>query len=60
MLLNKIGGRRLSALSLCTVVAFAPLSRVQADEPEVILATALLLTVSRTSPGRRRNLAQRQ
>ena len=36
MLLNKIGGRRLSALSLCLVVAFAPLSRVQADEPEVI------------------------
>ncbi|EPK7282796.1 TPA: L,D-transpeptidase [Citrobacter farmeri] len=36
MLLNKIGGRRLSALSLCLVVAFAPLSSVQADEPEVI------------------------
>lgn len=36
MLLNKIGGRRLSAMSLCLAVAFAPLSSVQADEPEVI------------------------
>ncbi|POT57899.1 L,D-transpeptidase [Citrobacter amalonaticus] len=36
MLLNKIWGRRLSAISLCLVVTFAPLFSVQADEPEVI------------------------
>ena len=36
MLLNKIGGRRFSAISLCLAVVFAPLSSVQADEPEVI------------------------
>ncbi|WP_436856894.1 L,D-transpeptidase [Citrobacter tructae] len=36
MLLNKFGGRRLSAMSLCLAVAFGPLFSVQADEPEVI------------------------
>lgn len=36
MLLNKICGRRLSAISLCLVVIFAPLFSVQADEPEMI------------------------
>ncbi|MDA8479225.1 L,D-transpeptidase [Citrobacter sp. Awk 4] len=36
MLLNKIYGRRLSAISLCLVVIFAPLFSVQADEPEMI------------------------
>lgn len=36
MLLNKIYGRRLSAVSLCLAVTFAPLFSVQADEPEMI------------------------
>lgn len=36
MLLNKFGGRRLSAMSICLAVAFGPLFSVQADEPEVI------------------------
>lgn len=58
MLLNKIGGRRFSAISLCLAVVFAPLSSVQADEPEVIPATALSLSVNRVSLSRRRNLAQ--
>ena len=29
-------GRRLSAISLCLAVTFAPLFNAQADEPEVI------------------------
>ena len=36
MLLNKICSRRLSAISLCLAVTFAPLFSVQADEPEMI------------------------
>lgn len=36
MLLNMMCGRRLSAISLCTAVTFAPLFNAQADEPEVI------------------------
>ncbi|MGG7447932.1 L,D-transpeptidase [Kosakonia oryzendophytica] len=36
MLLEKLYGRRMSALSLCLAFAFAPLFSVQADEPEVI------------------------
>ena len=37
MLLNKMCGRRLSAISLCLAVTFAPLFNAQADEPEMIL-----------------------
>ncbi|ELQ5082371.1 L,D-transpeptidase [Salmonella enterica] len=36
MLLNKICGRCLSAISLCLAVTFAPLFNAQADEPEMI------------------------
>lgn len=36
MLLNKTCGRRLSAISLCLAVTFAPLFNAQADEPEMI------------------------
>ncbi|HAV2021423.1 TPA: L,D-transpeptidase [Citrobacter koseri] len=36
MLLNKICSRRLSAISLCLAVTFAPLFSVLADEPEMI------------------------
>ncbi|WP_410682509.1 L,D-transpeptidase [Citrobacter braakii] len=36
MLLNKLCGRRLSAISLCLAVTFAPLFNAQADEPEMI------------------------
>lgn len=36
MLLNKLYGRRMSALSLCLTLAFAPLFSVQADEPEMV------------------------
>lgn len=36
MLLNKMCGRRLSAISLCLAVTFAPLFYAQADEPEMI------------------------
>ncbi|EQA8864734.1 L,D-transpeptidase [Citrobacter braakii] len=36
MLLNKMCGRRLSAISLCLAVTFAPLFNAQADEPEMI------------------------
>nr|WP_318382144.1 L,D-transpeptidase [uncultured Enterobacter sp.] len=36
MLLNKMKGRRMSALSLCLAFAFAPLFNAMADEPEVI------------------------
>lgn len=36
MLLEKLYGRRMSALSLCLAFAFAPLFSVQADEPEVV------------------------
>ncbi|MFS9417473.1 MULTISPECIES: L,D-transpeptidase [Citrobacter] len=36
MLLNKMYGRRLSAISLCLAVTFAPLFNAQADEPEMI------------------------
>lgn len=36
MLLNTIRGRRLSAMSLCLAVTFAPLFSAQADEPEMI------------------------
>jgi len=35
-MLQKLYGRRMSALSLCLAFAFAPLFSVQADEPEVI------------------------
>ena len=35
MLLNMMCGRRLSAISLCLAVTFAPLFNAQADEPEV-------------------------
>ena len=36
MLLNKMCGRRLSAISLCLALTFAPLFNAQADEPEMI------------------------
>ncbi|MGU3413711.1 L,D-transpeptidase [Enterobacteriaceae bacterium C23F] len=36
MSLEKLYGRRLSALSLCLMLAFAPLFSVQADEPELV------------------------
>ena len=36
MLRNKMCGRRLSAISLCLAVTFAPLFNAQADEPEMI------------------------
>lgn len=36
MLLNKMCGRRLSAISLCLAVTFAPLFNARADEPEMI------------------------
>ncbi|MEW5560052.1 L,D-transpeptidase [Enterobacter asburiae] len=36
MSLGKSNGRRLSALSLCLALAFAPLFSVQADEPELV------------------------
>ncbi|EAN5940148.1 L,D-transpeptidase [Salmonella enterica] len=36
MLLNKMCGRCLSAISLCLAVTFAPLFNAQADEPEMI------------------------
>ncbi|WP_213132200.1 L,D-transpeptidase [Citrobacter sp. FP75] len=36
MLLNKMCGSRLSAISLCLAVTFAPLFNAQADEPEMI------------------------
>lgn len=36
MLLNKMCGRRLSAISLCLAVTFAPLFNAQADESEMI------------------------
>ncbi|HGH3390274.1 TPA: L,D-transpeptidase [Citrobacter freundii] len=36
MLLNKMCGRRLLAISLCLAVTFAPLFNAQADEPEMI------------------------
>ncbi|MBC6555569.1 L,D-transpeptidase [Citrobacter braakii] len=36
MLLNKMYGRRLSAISFCLAVTFAPLFNAQADEPEMI------------------------
>ncbi|WP_413594735.1 L,D-transpeptidase [Citrobacter youngae] len=36
MLLNKMCGRRLSVISLCLAVTFAPLFNAQADEPEMI------------------------
>ncbi|SQI25849.1 L,D-transpeptidase YcbB [Salmonella enterica subsp. arizonae] len=36
MLLNKMCGRRLSAISLCLAVTFAPLFNAQADEPAMI------------------------
>lgn len=36
MLLNKMKGRRMSALSLCLAFAFAPLFNAMADEPEVV------------------------
>lgn len=36
MLLNKMCGRRLSAISLCLAVTFALLFNAQADEPEMI------------------------
>ncbi|MGY5957610.1 L,D-transpeptidase [Kosakonia sp. BK9b] len=36
MLLKKLYGRRMSALSLCLAFAFAPLFNVQADEPEMV------------------------
>ncbi|XTZ37035.1 L,D-transpeptidase [Salmonella enterica] len=36
MLLEKLYGRRMSALSLCLAFAFAPLFNVQADEPEIV------------------------
>ncbi|QEM92255.1 L,D-transpeptidase [Kosakonia radicincitans] len=36
MLLKKLNGRRMSALSLCLALAFAPLFSVQADEPEMV------------------------
>jgi len=36
MSLNKSYGRRLSALSLCLTLAFAPLFNAQADEPELV------------------------
>ncbi|MEY7908243.1 L,D-transpeptidase [Citrobacter cronae] len=36
MLFNKMCGRRLSAISLCLAVTFAPLFNAQADEPEMI------------------------
>ncbi|ELV3679890.1 L,D-transpeptidase [Citrobacter freundii] len=36
MLLNKMCVRRLSAISLCLAVTFAPLFNAQADEPEMI------------------------
>lgn len=48
MLLNMMCGRRLSAISLCLAVTFAPLFNAQADEPEVT-ATARWLSVK---PGR--------
>ncbi|MGP3593010.1 L,D-transpeptidase [Vagococcus sp. WN89Y] len=35
-MLQKLYGRRMSALSLCLAFAFAPLFSVQADEPEMI------------------------
>ncbi|HAT2784224.1 L,D-transpeptidase [Citrobacter koseri] len=41
MLLNKICSRRLSAISLCLAVTFAPLFSVQADEPEMIPGDSL-------------------
>ncbi|CAM7729732.1 L,D-transpeptidase [Lelliottia nimipressuralis] len=36
MLLKKIHGRQLSALSVCLTLIFAPLFNAQADEPEVV------------------------
>ncbi|MCD4559272.1 L,D-transpeptidase [Lelliottia nimipressuralis] len=36
MLLKKIHGRQLSALSVCLTLIFAPLFNTQADEPEVV------------------------
>jgi len=36
MLLKKIRGRQLSALTVCLAVIFAPLFNAQADEPEVV------------------------
>lgn len=36
MLLNKMKGRRMSALGLCLAFAFAPLFNAMADEPEAI------------------------
>lgn len=35
-MLQKLYGRRMSALSLCLAFAFAPLFSVQADEPEIV------------------------
>lgn len=36
MLLNKMYGRQLSALSLCLTVLMAPLFNARADEPELV------------------------
>ena len=36
MLLNKMYGRQLSALSLCLTVVVAPLFSARADEPELV------------------------
>ncbi|WP_417642250.1 L,D-transpeptidase [Enterobacter kobei] len=44
MLLSKMKGRRMSALSLCLAFAFAPLFNAMADEPEVIPADSSATT----------------
>ncbi|ECE6504333.1 L,D-transpeptidase [Salmonella enterica subsp. salamae] len=50
MLLNKMCGRRLSAISLCLAVTFAPLFNAQADEPEMIPGDSAVAAIGLAGP----------
>lgn len=54
MLLNTIRGRRLSAMSLCLAVTFAPLFSAQADEPEMIPCDSTIAITEQEMSSRRR------
>ncbi|EDZ4551537.1 L,D-transpeptidase [Salmonella enterica] len=50
MLLNKMCGRCLSAISLCLAVTFAPLFNAQADEPEMIPGDSAVAATDQAGP----------
>ncbi|EBV2193975.1 L,D-transpeptidase [Salmonella enterica] len=50
MLLNKMCGRCLSAISLCLAVTFAPLFNAQADEPEMIPGDSAVAATGQAGP----------